>query len=125
MLGKELAQWLGARVGEKVVVTTDFQVTPMGAVPQLKRFTVSGIFEAGYQDFERRLAVAQEWAGPYRPRTEIDLGFLALIRYSFFSLVRVCLGYLFSLAFTLFLTPLFARLFTRIGWGQFIRDDGP
>ena len=31
----------------------------------------------------------------------------------------------FSLAFTLFLTPLFARLFTRIGWGQFIRDDGP
>ena len=55
--GKELAQWLGARVGDKVVVTTDFQVTPMGAVPQLKRFTVSGIFEAGYQDFDRRLAV--------------------------------------------------------------------
>ncbi|MDH5829980.1 lipoprotein-releasing ABC transporter permease subunit [Luteimonas sp. M1R5S18] len=57
VLGKELAQWLGARVGDKVVVTTDFQVTPMGAVPQLKRFTVSGIFEAGYQDFDRRLAV--------------------------------------------------------------------
>lgn len=31
----------------------------------------------------------------------------------------------FSLAFTLFLTPLFIRLFQRIGWGQFIRDDGP
>lgn len=30
-----------------------------------------------------------------------------------------------SLAFTLFLTPLFIRLFKRIGWGQFIRDDGP
>ncbi|MEV1130640.1 phospho-N-acetylmuramoyl-pentapeptide-transferase [Agromyces sp. NPDC049794] len=30
-----------------------------------------------------------------------------------------------SLAFTLFLTPLFIRLFRRIGWGQFIRDDGP
>ena len=30
-----------------------------------------------------------------------------------------------SLAFTLFLTPLFIRLFTRLGWGQFIRDDGP
>ncbi|WP_202840450.1 lipoprotein-releasing ABC transporter permease subunit [Luteimonas saliphila] len=57
VLGKELAQWLGARVGDRVVVTTDFQVTPMGAVPQLKRFTVSGIFEAGYQDFDRRLAV--------------------------------------------------------------------
>jgi len=57
VLGKELAVWLGVRVGDKVVVTTDFQVTPMGAVPQLKRFTVSGIFEAGYQDFDRRLAV--------------------------------------------------------------------
>lgn len=31
----------------------------------------------------------------------------------------------FSLVFTLFLTPLFIRLFRRIGWGQFIRDDGP
>lgn len=31
----------------------------------------------------------------------------------------------FSLAFTLFLTPLFIRLFRRLGWGQFIRDDGP
>lgn len=30
-----------------------------------------------------------------------------------------------SLSFTLFLTPLFIRLFTRLGWGQFIRDDGP
>ena len=30
-----------------------------------------------------------------------------------------------SLAFTLFLTPLFIRLFTRLKWGQFIRDDGP
>ena len=57
VLGKELAVWLGVRVGDKVVVTTDFQVTPMGAVPQLKRFTVSGLFEAGYQDFDRRLAV--------------------------------------------------------------------
>jgi lipoprotein-releasing system permease protein len=57
VLGKELAQWLGVQVGDKIVVTTDFQVTPMGAVPQLKRFTVSGLFEAGYQDFDRRLAV--------------------------------------------------------------------
>lgn len=32
---------------------------------------------------------------------------------------------LVSLLFTLFLTPLFVRLFTRWGWGQFIREDGP
>ncbi len=31
----------------------------------------------------------------------------------------------FSLAFTLFMTPLFIRLFKRLSWGQFIRDDGP
>ena len=30
-----------------------------------------------------------------------------------------------SLVFTLVLTPLFIRLFHRLGWGQFIRDDGP
>ena len=31
----------------------------------------------------------------------------------------------FSLVFTLSLTPLFIRLFKKLGWGQFIRDDGP
>ncbi len=30
-----------------------------------------------------------------------------------------------ALVFTLLLTPLFIRLFTRLKWGQFIRDDGP
>ena len=30
-----------------------------------------------------------------------------------------------SLAFTLFLTPLFIRVFRKLAWGQFIRDDGP
>lgn len=30
-----------------------------------------------------------------------------------------------ALAFSLFLTPLFIRLFRRLEWGQFIRDDGP
>ena len=31
----------------------------------------------------------------------------------------------FSMAFTLLTTPLFIRLFKRLEWGQFIRDDGP
>lgn len=30
-----------------------------------------------------------------------------------------------SMAFSLFLTPVFIRLFRRLQWGQFIRDDGP
>ena len=57
VLGQELATWLGVDVGDSVIVTTDFQSTPMGAIPQLKRFTVSGIFEAGYQEFDKGLAV--------------------------------------------------------------------
>ena len=35
------------------------------------------------------------------------------------------LGSALSLGFSLFLTPLFIRLFASIGWGQFIRQDGP
>ncbi|HEX4444855.1 MAG TPA: phospho-N-acetylmuramoyl-pentapeptide-transferase [Galbitalea sp.] len=40
-------------------------------------------------------------------------------------MVALLCGAGFSLAFTLFLTPVFARLARRVGWGQFIRDDGP
>ena len=57
VLGQELALWLGVNVGDSVIVTTDFQATPVGAIPQLKRFTVSGVFEAGYQEFDKGLAV--------------------------------------------------------------------
>ncbi len=57
VLGKELAMWLGVSVGDKVTVMTDIRATPMGAMPQLKRFTVSGLFEAGYQEYDRNLAV--------------------------------------------------------------------
>ena len=57
VLGTELATWLGVGVGDKVIVTTAFQSTPMGGIPQLKRFTVSGIFEAGYQEYDKGLAV--------------------------------------------------------------------
>ncbi len=58
VLGRELALWLGVTVGDAVVVyTPEFQSTPLGAVPQMKRFTVTGIFEAGHQEFDRNLAV--------------------------------------------------------------------
>jgi lipoprotein-releasing system permease protein len=58
VLGRELALWLGVSVGDTVVVyTPEFQSTPLGAVPQMKRFTVTGIFEAGHQEYDRNLAV--------------------------------------------------------------------
>lgn len=57
VLGKELAIWLGVGVGDDVVmITSEALTTPMGAVPQMKRFHVSGIFEAGYNEFDRGMA---------------------------------------------------------------------
>jgi phospho-N-acetylmuramoyl-pentapeptide-transferase len=40
-------------------------------------------------------------------------------------MIALLVGAAFSMIFTLFLTPLFIRLFQRLEWGQFIRDDGP
>jgi lipoprotein-releasing system permease protein len=58
VLGRELALWLGVSVGDTVVVITpESRSTPMGLVPQFKRFTVTGLFEAGHQEFDRNLAV--------------------------------------------------------------------
>ncbi|QHQ28544.1 putative ABC transporter-type lipoprotein-releasing ABC transporter [Xanthomonas albilineans] len=58
VLGQELALWLGVAVGDKVVVMLgEPQASPMGMVPRYKRFTVSGIFEAGYNEVDRGLAV--------------------------------------------------------------------
>ena len=57
LLGTELALWLGVGVGDDVVMTlADFRSTPVGAVPQLKRFTVSGLFEVGYNEFDKGMA---------------------------------------------------------------------
>ncbi|HSM11037.1 MAG TPA: lipoprotein-releasing ABC transporter permease subunit [Lysobacter sp.] len=57
VLGRELAMWLGVGVGDSVVMTiADFRSTPVGAMPQLKRFTVSGLFEIGYNEFDRGMA---------------------------------------------------------------------
>jgi lipoprotein-releasing system permease protein len=57
VLGKELAIWMGVGVGDKIIATVDYRSTPMGGIPTVKRFTVSGIFEAGYQEYDRNLAI--------------------------------------------------------------------
>lgn len=58
LLGQELANWLRVGVGDSVVVTAgNFQGTPMGAMPKIKRFTVSGTFAVGHNDIDRNLAV--------------------------------------------------------------------
>jgi len=58
VLGKELAQILGVRVGDHVTVfAPEFSATPIGAIPRIKRFAVVGIFEAGMQEYDSGLAV--------------------------------------------------------------------
>ena len=58
VLGRELAIWLGVGVGDDVVVMlADYRNTPVGGVQTQKRFVVSGIFEAGYNEFDKGLAV--------------------------------------------------------------------
>jgi lipoprotein-releasing system permease protein len=58
ILGRDLAQLLGVRVGEKVVVTIpQGTATPAGTVPRSKAFTVVGLFEIGYQEADSRVAI--------------------------------------------------------------------
>ncbi|HET6397714.1 MAG TPA: lipoprotein-releasing ABC transporter permease subunit [Pseudoxanthomonas sp.] len=60
LLGEELALWLGVDVGDTVLVMMpEFQGSPVGAVPRLKRFTVSGIFSAGTNEIDRGLALVE------------------------------------------------------------------
>lgn len=57
VLGVELARELGARVGDRVMVSlAEGIVTPLGVMPTSKRFTVSGIYRVGMYEFDRRLA---------------------------------------------------------------------
>ena len=58
VLGRELANVLGVGVGDKVtVVTPQASITPVGTMPRLKRFTVSGIFEVGMGEYDRGVAL--------------------------------------------------------------------
>ena len=58
VLGAELARALGVRVGDPIVaITPQGNVTPAGALPRLKTFTVAGIFEIGMFEFDSGLAL--------------------------------------------------------------------
>ncbi len=57
VLGRELANVMGVFEGEKItVVTPQANVTPVGVMPRLRRFTVVGIFEAGMHQYDRSMA---------------------------------------------------------------------
>ena len=53
IIGKDLAEALGAKLGDKITLAVpQGQVTPAGVTPRLKSFTVTGIFEAGHYEYD-------------------------------------------------------------------------
>jgi len=57
ILGKDMADQLGAPVGSLVTVTSpQGELTPFGIVPKYKRFKVAGVFESGFYDYDSNWA---------------------------------------------------------------------
>lgn len=69
ILGKDLAEGIGATVGSVVLVTSpQGELTPFGMVPKYIRFRVVGIFNSGFFDYDSswafiKLADSQELFG--------------------------------------------------------------
>jgi len=57
VMGQELAAVVGVGVGDKVtVVTPQISATPIGIMPRLKAFNVTGLFAVGMSDYDRGAA---------------------------------------------------------------------
>jgi lipoprotein-releasing system permease protein len=69
VLGKDLAETIGATVGSVILVTSpQGELTPFGLVPKYQRFKVAGIFKSGFYNYDNtwgfiRLADAQQLYG--------------------------------------------------------------
>ena len=58
LLGAGLATRLSVTVGDSVTLfAPEIRATPAGVLPQVRRFTVAGIFEAGVHEYDTALAV--------------------------------------------------------------------
>lgn len=75
ILGMDLAQSLGAQIGDKVVVMApQGQFTPTGVVPRLKQFTLVGIFQVGMYEYDAGLALIhlEDAAKLYRMENKVS-----------------------------------------------------
>jgi lipoprotein-releasing system permease protein len=60
ILGKDMADNLGATVGSVVLVTSpQGELTPLGMTPKYTRFRVAGIFNSGFYDYDSSWAFAR------------------------------------------------------------------
>lgn len=58
IIGRELANILQAGIGDKItLLIPQTTATPIGTMPRMKRFTVSGIFEVGMGEYDRGIAL--------------------------------------------------------------------
>lgn len=57
VIGKDLAETIGAKVGDTVLVTSpQGELTPLGLVPKYQRATVVGIFKSGFYQYDSSYA---------------------------------------------------------------------
>ena len=57
VLGKDLAETIGAQVGDSVLVTSpQGELTPFGLAPRYQRFRVAGIFHSGFYQYDAAMA---------------------------------------------------------------------
>jgi lipoprotein-releasing system permease protein len=58
ILGSALAEELGAKVGDRVVLlVAQGDITPVGVIPRMRAFEVAGILSIGMYEYDRRIAV--------------------------------------------------------------------
>jgi lipoprotein-releasing system permease protein len=57
VLGKDIAEQIGAQVGDSVLVTSpQGELTPLGLAPKYQRFRVAGIFHSGFYQYDAAMA---------------------------------------------------------------------
>jgi lipoprotein-releasing system permease protein len=57
VLGKDIAEQIGAQVGDSVLVTSpQGELTPLGLAPKYQRFRVTGIFHSGFYQYDAAMA---------------------------------------------------------------------
>jgi lipoprotein-releasing system permease protein len=58
ILGSALAEELGAKIGDRVVLLVALgDVTPAGVIPRMRAFQVTGILSIGMYEYDRRIAI--------------------------------------------------------------------
>jgi lipoprotein-releasing system permease protein len=58
ILGSALAEELGAKLGDRVVLlVAQGDITPVGVIPRMRAFEVAGILSIGMYEYDRRIAV--------------------------------------------------------------------